>query len=150
MKILGGTEVEIKDKKHNKSSGIQKGLVHSTYKTAKSMNDKDKVAFRHLLQKTVYYDRIPTKGSMSGRDNYIKKDLDNDVRTSNLDIKLRGKRNEKFFIPSNVIDFYSRLEVLLGLILSGHTDSNLIDEFYKRGGIQTEQQYRNALEKFTT
>ena len=39
----------------------------------------------------------------------------------------------KSIIPSNIIDIYTRLEVLLGLKLSGHTDtlteaSNLIDE----------------------
>ena len=43
--------------------------------------------------------------------------------------------------------------MLLGLKLSGHTDtlteaSNLIDELYKKGEIQTEQQYKNALNKF--
>ena len=43
----------------------------------------------------------------------------------------------KIIIPSNIIDIYSRLEILLGLKLSGHTDtlaeaSNLIDEVYKR------------------
>ena len=55
----------------------------------------------------------------------------------------------KIIIPSNIIDIYTRLEILLGLKLSGHTDtlteaSNLIDELYKRGEIQTKQQYRNA------
>ena len=59
----------------------------------------------------------------------------------------------KIIIPSNIIDIYTRLEVLLGLKLSGHTDtlteaSNLIDELYKRGEIQNKQQYRNALDKF--
>ena len=59
----------------------------------------------------------------------------------------------KIIIPSNIIDIYTRLEVLLGLKLSGHTDtlteaSNLIDELYKRGEIQNEQQYRNALNNF--
>ena len=61
----------------------------------------------------------------------------------------------KIIIPSNIIDIYTRLEVLLGLKLSGHTDtlteaSNLIDELYKRGEIQNKQQYRNALNKFST
>ena len=61
----------------------------------------------------------------------------------------------KIIIPSNIIDIYTRLEVLLGLPLSGHTDtlteaSNLIDELYKRGEIQNKQQYRNALNKFST
>ena len=42
----------------------------------------------------------------------------------------------KIIIPSNKIDIYTRLEILLGLKLSGHADtlteaSNLIDEFIK-------------------
>ena len=61
----------------------------------------------------------------------------------------------KIIIPSNIIDIYTRLEVLLGLKLSGHTNtlteaSNLMDELYKRGEIQNKQQYRNALNKFQT
>ena len=61
----------------------------------------------------------------------------------------------KIFRPYNIIDIYTRLEILLGLKRSGHTDtlteaSNLIDELYKKGEIQNEQQYRNALNKFFT
>ena len=60
----------------------------------------------------------------------------------------------KIIIPSNITDIYNRLEVLLGLKLSGHTDtlteaSNLIDELYKRGEVQNKQHYRNALKKFS-
>ena len=43
------------------------------------MNDKDKLVFRDMLQKTIFYDRILTKGRMSSRDKSIKNDLDNDV-----------------------------------------------------------------------
>ena len=61
----------------------------------------------------------------------------------------------KIIIPSNSIDIYTILEVLLSLKLSGHTDtlteaSDLIEELYKRGEIQNKQQYRNALNKFST
>ena len=61
----------------------------------------------------------------------------------------------KTLIPSNIIDIYTRLEILLGLKLSGHTDtlteaSNLIGELYKRGELQNRQQYRNAFNKFST
>ena len=60
----------------------------------------------------------------------------------------------KIIIPSNIFDIYTRLGILLGLKLSGHTDtltevSSLIDELYKRGEIQNKQQYQNALDKFT-
>ena len=66
-----------------------------------------------------------------------------------------GRGIEKVIIPSNIVDIYSRLEVLLGLKLSGHTTtlteaSNLIDELYKPGEIQNKQEYRKALNKFQT
>ena len=32
------------------------------------MNDRDKKVFRDMLQKTNFYNRIPTKRRMSGRD----------------------------------------------------------------------------------
>ena len=61
----------------------------------------------------------------------------------------------KIFIPSKVNDFYTRLEVLLGLKLSGHSNtlteaSNLKDEFCKRVEIKNKQQYQNALDKSHT
>ena len=61
----------------------------------------------------------------------------------------------KFIIPSNITDIWTRLEVLVGSKLSGHTNtvtetSNLTDELYKRGEIENEQQYRNALDEFNT
>ena len=70
-------------------------------------------------------------------------------------IDLKGLGIEKIIIPSNIVDIYTRLEVLLGLKLSGHTDtlteaSNLIDELYKLGEIKNKEQYRNALNKFQT
>ena len=61
----------------------------------------------------------------------------------------------KIIIPSNIIDIYTRLEILLGLKLSRHTDtlteaSILIDDLHKGGEIENKQQYRNALDKFNT
>ena len=61
----------------------------------------------------------------------------------------------KIITTSNIIDIYSRLEIFLGLKLSGHTKnltkaSNLIDELYKRVETQTEQKYRIALDRFCT
>ena len=74
--------------------------------------------------------------------------------THDSDNDLQGQ-GVKIIIPSNIIDIYSRLEILLGLKLSGHTDtlaeaSNLIDELCKHDEIQNKQQYRNALNKFSS
>ena len=51
------------------------------------------------------------------------------------------------------MDFYKRLELLLGFNLSGHTDtlaeaSNLIDEICKQGEIEKEQQNLNVFIEF--
>ena len=61
----------------------------------------------------------------------------------------------KNFLPSNIIGIYTSLEVLLDLNLSDHTNtlieaSYLIVELNRRGEIQNEQRYRNALEKVST
>ena len=124
IKLLRGTKVEINENKCNISPGIRKRLVDQPYDTAKSMTDKDKLIFRDILQKTGYYKRKPTKGRLTGRERYIKYDLDKDAsRILNLDTKLKSRGVEKIIIPSNTIDIYSRLEVLLGLKLSGHTET---------------------------
>ena len=67
-------------------------------------------------------------------------------------LKVQGVKVIK---PPYIIVIYTSLEILLGIKLSGHTDtlreaSNLLDELHKRGEIQNEQQYRNALNKFST
>ena len=64
---------------------------------------------------------------------------------------LKGQGIEKLTIPSNIIDIYTRLEILLGLKLYGHIATiDLIDELYRRDEIPNEQQYRNALINFST
>ena len=152
----GGTENEISGNKYDITPGLQKVFTDAKYESAKSMSDTEKVVFRDILSKTGYYNPKPTKRRMSGRDRYIKNDLDNDVRSIlDIDKKLKGRGVEKIVIPSNIIDIYTKLEVSLGLKLSGHTDtlteaSNLVDELYKRREIQNEQQYKNALNKFQT
>ena len=77
---------------------------------------------------------------------------ENQNKTFN-EIDLEGQ-GVKIIIPSNIIDINIRLEILLGLKLSGHTDtlteaSKLIDELYKRGEIENKQQYQNAPNKFS-
>ena len=162
VKMLGGTKIEIDEKEYNITPGLQKVFTDTKYETAKSKSDAEKVVFRDILQKTNYNTYKRGKGNIAGRDRYIRHNLDDEVRRIvNLDSKpktkpkLKGKGIEKIIIPSNIIDIYTRLEVLPGLKLSGHTDtlteaSALIDELYKRGEIQNKQQYRNALDKFLT
>ena len=156
IKTSKGTSVKINEKKYNITPGLQKVFTDHSYDTAKSMSDEDKVIFRDILVKTGYYKHKPGKGRMQGRDRYIRYELDNDVvRIMGFNTRLKGKGIEKIIIPSNIIVIYSRLEILLGLKISGHTDtlteaSNLIDELFRLGEIQNKQHYRNALNKFQT
>ena len=57
----------------------------------------------------------------------------------------------KKVIPSNIVDKWTRIEVLLGLNVSGYTDtfteaSTKLNDFCKEGDLQNKQQYRNALD----
>ena len=59
----------------------------------------------------------------------------------------------KIFIPSKINDNFTRSEVLLGLELSGRTNtlteaSNLLVEICKKGTLQNEKKYGNAFDKF--
>ena len=68
---------------------------------------------------------------------------------------LQGERIEKFIKVSKIIDIYTKLEILSGINLSGHSHtlteaSNLNDELCKRGEVQNEHQYRNAPNLFQT
>ena len=59
----------------------------------------------------------------------------------------------KVIISCNSIDIWTKIEVLRGLKLSNHAvtlteESNLINELYQRGEIQSEQKYRNPLHNF--
>ena len=154
VKMSGGTKVEINDNNNNITPGLQKIFTDTTYDVAKLMNDTEQLVFRDIFRKTGYFNRKPTKGRLSGQDRYFKSDPDDDViKSLKLDTKRKCRGVEEIIIPSNIIDIYTRLEILLGLKLSGHTDtlteaSNLIDRLYKRGEIQIEQQYRKPLKKY--
>ena len=155
IEMSKGTSVKINENKYNITPGLQKVFTDQKYDTAKSKTDTENIVFRDILQKTGFSNRKLTKGRLTGRDRYIKYELDNHVaRIMDLNTKHKGRGVEKFIIPSNIIDIYSRLQILLGLKIYGHTDflteaSNLIDELYKRGEIQNKLQYRNAINKFS-
>ena len=68
IKIPGGTNVKIGGNKYDITPGLQKIFTDTTYETAKSISDTKKVVFKDILSKTNFYNRILTKGKMSGRD----------------------------------------------------------------------------------
>ena len=162
IKALGENKICIKGKEFDIKPNIQKYFTN-TKLTTKNMDDEDKLTVYDILKNTGFYSMKHTKGLKSARMidalYNLQKEIDK-IRNPPLPAienetdDLQGE-GVKIIIPSNIIDIYTRLHVLVGLKLSGHTytlteASNLIDELYKRGEIQNSQQYRNALNKFQT
>ena len=157
---LGGDRIQIKDNIYDLTPEIYKALSDTGY-TGKTMKNENDILMMYNIIKDLGY-----KGDndrYSKRKQFFTKTLPKlveDIQNKTFeDISddstyLEGQ-GVKIIIPSNIIDIYNRLEILLGLKISGHTDtlteaSNLIDELYKRGEIQNKQQYRNALNKFSS
>ena len=150
---LGGNRVEIDGEDFNLTPEIQRAFTDTKYNFNNThMADENVLLFDKILNSLNYE---PSKDSNSKRTKSIKNDLKKRVhKIKNPPLTLQGE-GVKIIIRSNISDIYTRLEILLGLKLSGHSDtlseaSNLIDEIYKRGEIPNKQQYRNALNKFSS
>ena len=157
---LGGDKVRIHDNDYELTPEIYKALSSTGY-TGKSMKKESDILMMSNILNELSYTGIGDRESKRKTfftitlPKLIEKNQNktfDDITDESVDLRGEGIRN---IIPSIKIDIYARLEVLLGHKLSGHTDtlteaSNLIDELYIRGEIQNKQQYRNALNKFST
>ena len=156
---LGDNRISIKNHEYDITPDIQSYFTNTKH-TTQILDDIEKETVYDILQDVGFYDNIPHVGLKAARMQDALYILPNEIKRIRepvippIENDLQGE-GVKIIIPSNIIDIYTRLEILLGLKLSGHTDtlteaSNLIDELYKRGEIQNKQQYRNALNKFST
>ena len=134
---------------------IYKALTYTTY-TGNTMKDENDILMMYNIIRDLKYDGLGDRDSKR-RIFFTKKlpKLVEDIQNRTFDEIVLEGQGVINIIPSNIIDIYTRLEVLLGLKLSGHSDtlteaSNLIDELYKRGEIQNKQQYRSAMNKIST
>ena len=144
--MSGNSSVDIKGINFNITRNLQNVFTDTTGKSLKKLSKKENQTFQQLLN-TLNYENYKPKCGVVNSGRY--KSTKNVLKPNNL----HGRGTEKTIIPSNIIDIYNRLELLLGLKLSGHTDtltqaSALFDELYKLREIQNKQQYRNALNKF--
>ena len=152
--ILGGDSLKIGDNVYETTPEIHKALSSTGYTGENMKNENDIFMMNNILRDVNYTGR---GDKSSQRKTFFAETLPKlkeeiQYKTFN-EIDLEGQ-GLKIIIPSNIIGIYTRLEVLLGLKLSGHINtlteaSNLNDELYKRGETQTKQQYRNALNKFS-
>ena len=161
---LGDNRISIKDREYDISPDIQAYFTNAKLTTIFLDNFEKETVF-DILQNVGFYDNIPKIGFKAARMKDVLYDppkaidkirnpplatTENVEDSSNLEVL-----GTKIIIHNSIIDIYTRLEVLLGLKLSGHSDtlteaSNLIDELYKRSENQNKQQYRNALDNFST
>ena len=123
-KALGETELVLKIK----------GMIYftNTKLKTKNMDDEDELTNFTILRNTVFYSMIDTKGLKSTRMQDALYNLPREIAkirnppTPAIEKEsdnLKGEENEKIIIPSNIIDIYTRIEVLLGLEISGHTNT---------------------------
>ena len=157
---LGGDTIQIKGHDYDLTPEIYKALSFTGYEGKNLKNENDILMLYNIINDLEYTGIGDNK---SKRKTFLTEKLPKLVEeiqkktfegiTDDSD-DLQGE-GVKIIIPSNIIDIYTRLEILLGLKLSGHTDtlteaSALFNELYKQGEIQNKQQYRNALDKFLT
>ena len=149
---LGEDKVQVCDNIYELNPELHSALSKPSYTGNSMKNENDGETLYNFLTDVGYTGIGDEKSSQSKFFERLLKQYRNTKKEEPTDLKGQGV---KTIIPSNIIDIYTRLEVLLGLKLSGHTDtlseaSNLIDELYKRGEIQNKQQYRYAINKFST
>ena len=161
VSTLGGDRIQIKDIVYDLTPEIYKALSYTGYTGNTMKNEADILMLNNIIRDLGYtgvgdyqskrkrflIEKLPKLVEEIQNRTFEEITLDSDS-----DLESQGV---KTIIPSTIIDIYTRLEILLGLKLSGHTDtlteaSALIDELYKRGKIQNKRQYRNALDKFNT
>ena len=157
---LGGDKLRIRGNDYELTPEIYKALSYTGYIGKNLKNENDILMLYNIIRDLGYTGIGDIKSKRKIFLTETLPELVNDIQNKTFEEitddsdDLQGQ-GLKIIIPSTIIDIYTRLEVLLGLKLSGHTDtlteaSNLIDELYKRGEIQNKQQYRNALNKFSS
>ena len=129
---MGGNKLQINENNYDITPGIQKVLTETSNILLKKLNDKDNEKFINILESLDFENHKAIRGE-SKLDRYKQSKTNFKKRVDKSD--LEGQRVE-IIIPTNMIDIYTRLEILHGLKLSGHCDtlteaSNLIDELYK-------------------
>ena len=158
IQISESDTMKIDENVYQLTPEIYKALTYTSY-SGNTMKNENDILMMYNIIRDIGYNGIEDRDSK--RKIFFTKKLPklvediqnktfNEITDDSDDLQGEGL---KIIIPSNIIDIYIRLEVLLALKLSGHTDtlteaSNLIDELYKRGETQNNQQYRNALSNF--
>ena len=150
---LCGDNLKIRNTVYELTDELYKALSSMGYTGKGTKRDSDILTFNKVLNEIGYtsegdgksaakkfiWDELLTKTARIG----------NGIEDESDEIESRGV---EIIVPSNIIDVWTELEVLLGLRFGDHTvtvteASNFLDDLYNRGDIENEQQYRSALGK---
>ena len=159
IQISGADTIKINENIYELTPEIYEAMSDTGY-TGKTMkNESDILMMNNIIRDLLYTGRedrdSKTKTFFTITLPKLVEKIQNktfdEITDSSDDLQGEGL---KIIILSNINDIYTTLEVLLGLKLSGHTDtlteaSNLIDELCRQGELKNKQQYRNALNKFS-
>ena len=103
--VSGDSSVEMKGKNFDITHNLQTVFTDTTGKSLKKLDRKENQTNKKLLNTLDYGIYKPKSGEVnSGR----YKNTKNILKLNNL----QGRGIEKIIIPSNIIDIYSRLEIL--------------------------------------
>ena len=153
--FLRGDKLWVPDNDYQLAPEIYKALSYTRSPGKTMKNETDILMMNNIINDLSYTD---VGDRPSNRKTFLTiklpKLVDEIQNKSFDDYDLQGQGTQKIVIPSNIIDIYTSLEVLLGFKISGHSEtlteaSNLIDHLFRMGKIQKEQQYRNAIIKFS-
>ena len=140
---LGGIRVEINDEDYDLTPEIRTIFADTKCNFNNNDMEDESVLSFYKIQESLHYHPAKVSNSIWSKSfkNDLKKNID---KISIPPLALPVDKNEaesvvsesegmKFIIPSNIIDICTRPEMLLGLKLSGHTDtlteaSNLIEK----------------------
>ena len=132
----------MKDNVYTSTPEIYQALS-STSNTGKSIKKENDILLVNNNENDLNYTGVGDK--LSKRKTFLtlaRPKLFDDNRNKTFDDNVNysdnveGEGIEKIIVPSNIINYYTRLEIFFGLKLSGHTNtlfeaSNLIDTLYK-------------------
>ena len=146
IETLSGNKLRIDDNVYEFSPEVHKALSSTAFSGKTMKNENDFIRMNVFINGLSY---TGVGGKLSKRKTFFtitppKLDENFQKRTFAENKMIQKVKEWKRYKKSNLFDNYTRLEILLRLKLSGHTDtlreaSNLIDELYKIGKIYNEQ-----------
>ena len=131
IKPLGENRISIKNQEFDITPDIQSCFTNTKLATEILDNIEKETVF-DILKNVGFYANIPKIGFKAARmqdamynlpkviDKIRNLSLPTFENISDSDLEGHGL---KIILPSNIMDFYTRLEILLGLKISGHTDT---------------------------